>query len=399
MPLTARQVETARKQSKLVKLSDGGGLQLWLMPNGSKLWRWAYRYGGKQKLLALGAYPTVSLADAREQREAQRKTLAKQLDPALMRKTTQQNTFGAVADQWIAQEMQAGRAPATIKKNTWILGLCGRSLGPRPIDQIRPVEIMAVVEAIKAKGVVETAIRAKGVISSVFQFATGKGMADSNPAILLKVSRPEGAKVKHHAAIVEIARFGALLRAIEAYMGEPTTRLALQLCALTAARPGEMRKAEWAEFDLEKALWEVPAERMKQRVAHATPLSRQSVTLLRELQALTGSSQLLFPTARDASRPVSDNTWTMALRRLGFTAEEMTVHGFRTSFSSMANEADLWSPDAIERHLSHRDSDAIRGTYARSPYWSERERLAQWWADRCDLMRHGADVVPLRRGA
>lgn len=359
----------------------------------------AYRYGGKQKLLALGAYPTVSLADAREQREAQRKTLAKQLDPALMRKTTQQNTFGAVADQWIAQEMQAGRAPATIKKNTWILGLCGRSLGPRPIDQIRPVEIMAVVEAIKAKGVVETAIRAKGVISSVFQFATGKGMADSNPAILLKVSRPEGAKVKHHAAIVEIARFGALLRAIEAYMGEPTTRLALQLCALTAARPGEMRKAEWAEFDLEKALWEVPAERMKQRVAHATPLSRQSVTLLRELQALTGSSQLLFPTARDASRPVSDNTWTMALRRLGFTAEEMTVHGFRTSFSSMANEADLWSPDAIERHLSHRDSDAIRGTYARSPYWSERERLAQWWADRCDLMRHGADVVPLRRGA
>lgn len=399
MPLTARQVETARKQSKLFKLSDGGGLQLWVMPNGSKLWRWAYRYGGKQKLLALGAYPTLSLAEARELREAHRKTLAKKVDPALMRKTSQQNTFGAVADQWIAQETQAGRAPATIRKNSWILGLCRHSLGPRPIDQIRPVEIMAVIETIKAKGVVETAIRAKSVISSVFQFATGKGMADSNPARLLKVSRPEGAKVKHHAAIVEVARFGGLLRAIDAYTGEATTRLALQLCALTAARPGEMRKAEWNEFDLEKALWEVPAERMKQRVAHATPLSRQSVTLLRELRAVTGSSRLLFPTARDPDRPVSDNTWTMALRRLGFTAEEMTVHGFRTSFSSMANEVDLWSPDAIERHLSHRDGNSIRGTYARSPYWSERERLTQWWADRCDMMRHGAEVVPLRREA
>jgi integrase len=399
MPLTARQVETTRTRSKLFKLSDGGGLQLWVMPNGSKLWRLAYRYGGKQKLLALGRYPTLSLADARELREVHRKTLAKELDPALMRKTSRQNTFSAVADQWIAQETQAGRAAATIKKSTWILGLCEATLGPRPIDQIRPVEIMAVIEALMDKGVVETAIRARSVISGVFQFATGKGMVDTNPAKLLKVSRPEGGKVKHHAAIVDAVRFGELLRVIDTHAGDAKTRLGLLLCALTAARPGEMRKAEWSEFDLEKALWEVPAERMKQRVAHAAPLSRQAVALLRELRAHTEGSRLLFPTARDPNRPVSDNTWTMALRRLGFTAKEMTVHGFRTSFSSMANEADLWSPDAIERHLSHRDSDTIRGTYARSPYWSERERLAQWWADRCDLMRHGADVVPLRRGA
>ena len=385
MALNARQVEAAKGSGKLQKLSDGGGLQLWITQSGSKLWRLAYRYGGKQKLLALGSYPVTSLADARAKRDAQKKVLAEGQDPSLMRKISNANSFDAIADEWLEQQIKRS-AEATITKNRWLLSFARSSLGQRPIDQISAAEILAVLRGIEVRGRLESARRARATIGSVFRYAIATARAENDPTIALRGAL-QTPQVKNRAAIITEPEFGALLRAIDDFDGMVATRIALQLCAILHPRPGELRKAAWSEFDLDERQWSIPAGRMKMRRPHLVPLAPQAIALLTELHSITGKGTLLFPGIRSASRPISDGTLNAALRRMGYTKLEATAHGFRSTFSTLANESGRWSPDAIERHLAHQDANTVRAAYNRGAYWAERVKLANWWANECDRLR------------
>lgn len=398
MPLTARGIETAKPNigAKVTKLSDGGGLQLWITPTGSKLWRLAYRFAGKQKLLALGAYPIVSLKEARERRDQQKRVLESGRDPSVERKVSAANTFAAVADEYLEQMKSDGRAETTIAKNTWLLDFARPALGARPIAEITSADILAVLRGIERRGKRESARRARAVVGAVFRFGIANSKVTGDPTVALQrqLAAPD---VTHRAALLDREGFGGLLRSIDGMDAQPITRCALRLCALLAPRPGELRLAEWSEFDLDVAVWVVPAGRMKMRRPHASPLSPQAIAMLRDLQEMTGKGRFLFPSTRTPNRAMSDGTLNAALRRLGYTKEDATSHGFRVSFSSLANESGKWHPDAIERQLAHADDDAVRGAYARSPYWAERVRLMTWWADECDAMARGAEIVQFAR--
>jgi integrase len=277
----------------------------------------------------------------------------------------------------------------------WLLGLARPAIGARPIVEITAPEVLAVLRSIESRGRHETARRLRATIGEVFRYAVATGRADADPPGALKgaLTLPQ---VQHRAAIIEPKAFGGLLRAIETYDSAPETRAALELLALTFVRPGELRAAEWSEFDLDAAIWSIPAEKMKMKRPHRVALAPQAFTILHELQTLTGQGKFLFPSVRSAARCMSENTINAALRRLGFGKDEMTGHGFRSAASSMLNESGLWNADAIERQLAHVDNDSVRRAYARADYWDERLRMMAWWADRCDELRRGGFVTPLR---
>ena len=269
------------------------------------------------------------------------------------------------------------------------------AIGARPIVEITSLEILAVLRPIEARGRLETAKKLRGAIGQVFRFAIATGRAESDPTGALKGALASPT-VQHRAAIIEPKAFGGLLRALAGYEGGPETRAALELLALTFVRPGELRSAEWAEFDLEAGVWAIPAEKMKMKRPHRVPLAPRAVAILRELQGLTGQGKFFFPSVRSAARCMSENTINAALRRLGFAQGEMTGHGFRSAASSMLNELGLWNADAIERQLAHVDNDLVRRAYARADFWEERVRMMAWWAECCEEMRRGGVVVPLR---
>lgn len=402
MPLTDREIRSVRPNDKLIKLSDGGGLQLWATPDEAKRWRLAYRHNGKQKTLALGVYPETSLRQARKAREDAKRLLNSGQDPALLRKLDKAakakasaNTFNALADELLEKKRLERKASRTFDKVEWLLNLARPDLGERPIVQITAPEILRVLKVVEARGRLESANRLRATIGQVFRFAVATGRADMDPTAALRgaIASP---LVKHRAAIVEPKAFGGLLRAIAGYEGAPETKAALELMALTFARPGEIRAAEWTEFDLDGAVWSIPAAKMKMRRPHRIPLAPRAVALLRELHRLTGNGRFVFPSSWSRERCMSENTLNAALRRLGFTKDEMTAHGFRSSASSMLNECGLWHPDAIERQLAHVDNDSVRRAYARADYWDERVRMMNWWAERCEAMQAGGVVVPLR---
>lgn len=251
------------------------------------------------------------------------------------------------------------------------------------------------MKAVEARGRLETAKRLRATIGQVFRFAVATGRGDVDPTASLRgaIASPV---VLHRAAIVEPKAFGGLLRAIASYEGAPETKAALELSALTFARPGEIRAAEWSEFDFESAVWSIPAQKMKMRRPHRIPLASRSVEVLRDLHAVTGNGRFVFPSNRSRQRCMSENTINAALRRLGFAKEEMTAHGFRSAASSILNECGLWHADAIERQLAHVDGDSVRRAYARADFWDERVRMMAWWADRCNEMQAGGIVVSLR---
>jgi integrase len=401
MPLNDLAIKRAQPGAKIIKLSDGGGLQLWITPDGAKRWRMAYRFGGVQKTLAIGVYPVIGLKEAREAREAARQTLARGQDLSQAKREAKAakaakdaNTFAAVAAELTEKKRRDGKAAATLKKFAWFMSFAFPALGARVINEITARDVLAVLKDVESRGVHETARKLRTAIGDVFRYAIATARAENDPTTALRGALVTPT-VTPRAAIVGPKAFGGLLRAIEDYQGAPETRAALELLALTFVRPGELRAAEWAEFDLESAIWEIPAGRMKMRKAHRVPLAPRAVAILQELRKLNGNDRFLFPSVRSVARCMSENTLNAALRRMGFKNEDMTSHGFRASASSMLNESGLWNADAIERQLAHVDGDSVRRAYARAEFWDERVHMMAWWADRCDALRRGGVVIPL----
>ena len=406
--LTDTAIRKAKPASSPLKLTDGGGMYLLLNPDGSKYWRMNYRHSGKQKTLTLGVYPTVTLADARQRREDARKLLANGIDPNMVRQQTKQaqieavrvlgDTFEAIARAWMARQ---DVAEVTAKKNRWILeSFLFPEIGSLAMAAITPRVLLDALRKIEATGKLETAKRAKVKAGQVFRYAVLEGKADSDPTPSLKGAL-KSPNQKHHAAITDPARIGELLRAIDGFTGQFATLKALQLAPLVFVRPGELRQAAWAEFDLDSAIWRIPAERMKMKAVHLVPLSSQAVTLLRELHPLTGEDggNYLFPGLRTVKRPMSENTINAALRRLGYTGDEMTGHGFRSMAATRLNEMG-WKPDAIERQLAHAETNKVRDAYTHAAqYLEERTSMMQAWADYLDGLRNGAKVVAFKRNA
>ncbi len=336
-------IRQAKPRERDYKLSDYDGLYLLVRPSGGKLWRLAYRFQGKQKLLALGAYPSVTLAEARERRDAARKLLANGTDPSLQRRLEKiaaaagGNTFREVAEELLDKQAREGRAAMTLKKNRWLLEPAFETFGDRPIGEITAPELLHALRKFEARGRYESARRMRTVAGMVFRYAIATGRASRDISLDLRgaLTTP---KVRHRAAIIEPSEVGALLRAIDGYTGQPTTRIALQLCPLVFVRPGEIRHARWREFDLSEAMWRIPAETMKMDRPHRVPLARQAGAILRDLQKITGGFEFLFPAITSVRRPMSENTLNGALRRLGYSKEEVTAHGFRTTTSTLLNE-------------------------------------------------------------
>ncbi|OYU16440.1 MAG: integrase [Alphaproteobacteria bacterium PA4] len=405
MALTDTAIKQAKPGDIDRKLADEKGLHLLVTTGGSKLWRLKYRIDGKEKKLALGSYPDVGLKEARARRDAARTAAEAGSDPAaakrearIARQFSAANTFGAIAEEYIAKLEAEDKAYVTIAKTRWLLSKLSPSLGKRPIADITPHELLTVLRAAERKGHRETARRLRSFASRVFRYAVVTARATADPAQPLQGALV-APKVTHHAAIIDQAAFGGLLRSIESYSGQPVTRLALRFTAHVFQRPGEIRQAEWAEIDFEKAVWTIPAARMKQRQAHRVPLSSQAVAVLREAQTISGGGRYIFPKLGSALKPMCENAINQALRRMGYGKYVMTAHGFRSTASSLLNESGKWNPDAIERALSHADSDQVRSAYHRGEHWAERVEMAQWWSDHIDVLRDGATVIPFRQPA
>lgn len=393
MALTDISIRALVHGDKPVKKTDERGLFLLLQPSGGKLWRFKYRFNGKEKKLGLGRYPDVSLKEARRRRDEARQTLAMGIDPGEEKKDRARetalsaaNTFEAVALEYLDKMSREGREAVTINKSRWLLSLLTPAVGARPISEITPAELLKGLLAIEAKGHYETARRMRSLAGRVFRYGVATSRGTSDPTALLRGALI-APKVRHHSAIVDAKSVGTLLQAIDHYDGYPLTKLALQLTPHVFVRPLELRSAEWTEFDFAAATWTIPGAKMKMRRAHSVPLSRQALAILQCAQALSGHQKFVFSSIHTGLRPMSENTINMALRRIGYSGREMTAHGFRATASTLLNESGLWSADAIELALAHDNSSSVRGTYHRGQHWDERVRMAQWWSDHLDELR------------
>ncbi len=365
-----------------------------------RYWRLKYRVRGKEKVLAIGTYPEIGLREAREARDDAKKLLVRGTDPSEKKrasKIVQADTFRLVAEEWLG--LQARKlADVTLEKGRWMLEtFIYPRLGDKLINEIKAPELLAALRVIEAKGRHETATRTKQRVGQVMRYAIATGRAERDITADLRGALAP-VPTKNRATITDPARVGELLRALDDYQGEPATAAALKLAPLTFVRPGELRGAEWREFDLKGAEWRIPGDRMKMGDAHIVPLSSQAVGILTALCALTGNGKLLFPSLRSRDRPMSENTLNAALRRLGYTTEQMTVHGFRAMASTLLNEQG-WHPDLIELQLARAERNKVRAAYNRATRLPERRKMMQAWADYLDGLRTHGQVVPIRRKA
>lgn len=399
VPLTNKQIQNAKPGARDTKLFDGGGLYLLVTATGGKLWRLKYRYNGKEKKLALGSYPEVSLLDARRRRDENRATLASGIDPSSARKIQNEkaslhdaNTFRKVALDWHA------RQNSRLAKRTrdMIMSRLEREVFPHigdvPIRDIKPQDILEkVLRPIENRNAVELAHRIRGVISQIMRYGVACGVCERDQTIDLRGALKPVVR-KHHAAFdaggtTDPLMVGGLLRAIETFEGSFVVKCALRLHPLVATRPGELRHAEWAEIDFDSATWSIPAGKMKMKNPHIVPLSGQSLAILRELQKLTGDGTYLFPSIRSKERPISDNTMNAALRRLGYSSEEIVSHGWRAIFRTLADEVLLERIEHIETQLAHQVADTLGRAYNRTSYLPERRHMMQRWADYLDRLK------------
>jgi integrase len=401
MPLTDTAIRAAKPADTPRKLADEKGLYLLLQPTGGKLWRFDYRFEGKRKTLALGSYPDISLKAARERLTDARTLRADGVDPSINRKalkaakaTSAGNSFEVVAREWFAKfkpkwtDGHSEKIIARLERDIfpWV--------GNRPISDLKAPEILACLRRVEQRGAVETAHRALQNCGQVFRYAIATGRAERDVAADLRGALPP-VKQTHRAAITEPKAIGELMRAIDGYSGSLVTVCAMKLAPLVFLRPGELRQAQWSEIDLDRAEWNIPAERMKMREPHLVPLSTQAVAILREIQAVTGDGTYLFPSPRTRTRPMSNNAILSALRRMGYAKEEMSGHGFRAMARTILDEVLGVRPDLIEHQLAHAVKDPNGRAYNRTAHLPERRKMMQQWADYLDKLKEGAKVIPL----
>lgn len=406
--LTAVQVRNAKPKEKPYKMTDGQGLFLHIATSGKKTWRYRFELPpGTESVFVIGEYPVMSLEAARIERAAVREMVKAGINPADARRQGKQeaiearqaekrlaeNSFEAVALDWHHQQLDRW-APATAKA---VLVCLERNalpfLGSVPVDRITPPMVLEALRAVESRGALGIARKTIQAINGVLRYAVQTGKATYNPASDMR-GVLKAQKVQHR-TMIPSEDLPEFLRALTAGDVHTTTKCAIQLTVLTAARSGEVRFATWDEIDFEKKLWTIPAERMKMKSPHTIPLSKQALAILNRMKTLHGNNGLIFPGIHRPEKPISENTMLYALYRIGYHSKA-TMHGFRALFSTIANEAGF-NPDAIERQLAHREKNAVRAAYHRSEYLVDRERMMQWWADHLHHLEHGAEIIPIGR--
>jgi integrase len=401
IPLSDMKIQKAKSKDKNVTLFDGGGLFLMVTPTGGKLWRFKYRYDGKQKLLAFGTYPEISLLDARKRRDEARSQLAHDIDPGAVRKAQKQanteatETFEIIAREWHERFKSNWTTEYASKIMSRLEGDVFPYIGARPIKEIKAPELLTVLRRVEARGTFELAHRIRTICGQVFRYAVATGQAERDPAADLRGALTPVQTI-NRAAITEPKKVGELLRAIDGYQGSFIVKCALKLAPLFFVRPGELRNAEWEEVSFENAEWNIPASKMKMKEPHLVPLSQQAIDILKELKEYTGASRYVFPSGRTFDRPMSDNAILAALRRMGYAKDEMSGHGFRAMARTILDEVLQVRPDFIEHQLAHAVRDPNGRAYNRTAHLVERRKMMQTWADYLDGLKVGAKVIPFK---
>ncbi|MFJ7146531.1 tyrosine-type recombinase/integrase [Pseudomonas protegens] len=398
MPLSDTTIRTAKPKDKLYRLTDANGLCLEVTPTGSKLWRYRYRFNGSAKMLALGAYPAVTLLKARQMRDESRQLLIDGIDPGEQKKALKHAqkveglTFETLAREWFAYNAPRWADSTTYKAKLYLENDLIPGIGSRPVKSITRPELVELVRKVETRGTLNAAGKIRQWLHQIFRYGLAKGVVDANPATDLSVVAAPPKAARHHPHVT-FAELPELLSKVESANIHSLTRHAIRLLTLTAVRPGELRQAPWSEFDLEAGIWTIPKERMKARRPHVVPLPRQAVAILRQLKEITGRYSLVFAGA-NPERPMSENTVNKALRIMGYEGRQ-TGHGFRHLLSTELNGRG-YNKDWIERQLAHGDSDEIRGTYNHAAYVEQRREMMQAWADSVDALCAGANVVSIR---
>ncbi len=404
MPLNNLKVQTAKPKEKPYKLFDGDGLYLLVTEKGHKWWRFKYRFDGKEKSLAFGTYPEISLVDARERRNGARRQVANGIDPGAVKKamkqakTAETETFEVVAREWYTKFTPTWSATHAVTMMARMERDLFPWMGARPIKEIKAPELLAVLRRVESRGALETAHRIRTIAGQVLRYAVATGRAERDCSGDLKGALPQPGE-HHHAAITDPKEVAFLLRTIDGYEGHFVVKCSLKLAPMFFVRPGELRSAEWAEMDLDERVWNIPAEKMKMKQAHIVPLSTQAVAILTELKHLTGASRYVFPSGRSFARPMSNNTVNAALRRMGYDKETMTGHGFRAMARTILDEVLQVRPDYIEHQLAHAVRDPNGRAYNRTAHLAGRREMMQLWADYLDGLKRGAHVLPLHKDA
>lgn len=404
MPLTDTKVRNVKAGEKAQKLFDGGGLYLLVTPQGGKSWRLKYRFEGKEKLLAFGTYPEVSLSDARLKREEARQLLSRIIDPGAVRKAEKQagadraaNSFEAITREWLAKYAPTWSPGHVVNITCRMERDVFPWIGEKPIAEIKAPELLAVLRRVESRGLLSTAHRIQGYCGLVFRYAVATGRAERDPTADLRGALPPSAK-SHYAAIIDPKELVGLLRALKNYKGSPIVKGAMLFGAYTAVRPGELRQAEWEEIDFEAEQWNIPAGKMKMKLSHIVPLSRQALAALEEIRPLTGNGRYVFPNMRSAARPMSDNAIMAALAVMGYR-DQHSGHGWRATFRTIGDEVLQFRPDFIEHQLAHAVKDPNGRAYNRTSFLDDRRKMMQSWADYLDGLKSGAKVIPINKAA
>ncbi len=404
--LTDKEIQAAKPRDKLYRLSDGMGLCLEVSPSGGKLWRLRYRHNGKEKMLALGRYPEVRGPEARKRAGEARQAVQEGRDPSAEKRVEKERrriaadeSFEAVARTWMAKVTSQLADSTKSKHKAYLEANVFPWIGSRPIAELTATDMIAILRRIEGRGALDIAKRAHNLCGRIFRYGVAHGLCERDPTrdIELRDVLPPP-NVRHHASITDPKEVGGLMRAIDGFTGAMTTRCALKLAPLVFVRPGELRHAEWSEFNLDAGEWRIPAAKMKMREQHIVPLSQQAIAILSELRPLTGRGRYLFPSERTGARPMSENTVNAALRRMGYSKDEMTGHGFRSTASTLLHE--LGFPHAvIERQLAHAERNKVSAAYNFAEYLPERRSMMQQWSDHLDLLKKKSDDSPAQEAA
>jgi len=401
--LTDTKLRTLKPRETAFRVADSNGLCIEVRPTGSKVWRYRYRHAGKASITTLGEYPAMTLAEARAERDRARALVKKGTSPSHAAKAERAarqekalNTFASVALEFIAKREKEGMGAGSVERSRRLIEKDLAGISQVPVDEVSAPTLLTALRKMEKRGIVESAHRARGLANQVFRYAIATGRAERNPAADL-IGALERPQTNHFASIILPTKIGELLRAIYGYQGSIVTIAALKLAPMVFVRPGELRTADWSEIDLDKATWDIPAEKMKMKQAHVVPLSDQAVAVLRELHPITGQGQYVFPSVRSIRRPMSENTINAALRYMGFDSDTMTGHGFRAMARTVLDEELHFPVDHIEHQLAHAVRDANGRAYNRTSHLPARRKMMQAWSDYLDALRIGAKVASFER--